>query len=649
MSSGILHDIDRAVTLHTAGRVLDALRIYRTLALDAPAGAVVLHLLGVALHQLGRSVHALPWLDRAATLIPTDPGVWHNRGEALRALGRLHEAAAAYRAALRRFPGMVESHNALALTLHDVAAPDEALTSVRRALVLDPGHARSHNTAGLVRSAPLAFRRALAIDPFYSDVWGNFGGFALGAGAVASARTATSRALALDPKIAECWSNLAGCFLPVAMPQDAVRYYRRALSIRPLPVIHSNLIFALLYDPHVGASELHVETRRWESWHVPPSLFPGRHYPNAPDPDRRLRVGYLSKDLRDHPVARNVEGLLAHHDPHVVEAYGYAEVAAPDDTTRRLMNVMPHWRTVVGLSHDRVADLIRADGIDILVVLAGHAGGNRLAVCGRRPAPIQVSFHDVVSSGVAAVDYWLTDSVLHPPDSTEMFVERLVPLPVFYLCQLPIVPPAPTPRKIGDGVLFGSFNNPAKVGPDVVQAWARILASTPGSRLLLGYHAVLADPAVAGHFRGAFRRHGIDDGRVTFAGSSASLGTHLARVSCVDVALDPFPFNGSTTTFEALCMGVPVVTLAGSRFVGRVGASLLHGVGLPELVATTPEEYVDLATSLARDVARRASLSRELPHRVITSPLCDAPAHARSVEAAYRWMWRSWCERVRST
>jgi predicted O-linked N-acetylglucosamine transferase (SPINDLY family) len=303
------------------------------------------------------------------------------------------------------------------------------------------------------------------------------------------------------------------------------------------------------------------------------------------------------------------------------------------------------WRVTTGLGDGDVAGAIRQDEIDVLVILAGHTGHNRMGVAAHRPAPVQVSFHDLTTSGLAVMDAWLTDPVLHPAASEEQFTERLVRLPCFYLHRPPDAAPeigAPPHRTRGH-ITFGSCNNPAKLSLPVIRLWSRILQAVPNSRLLLKYVDWFGDEAVAGRFGRLFETHGIAADRIRFERGDLRRAEQLRILNEVDIALDPFPFNGSTTTFEALWMGVPVVTLAGSRFVGRVGASVLTRLDLANLVAETAEDYVRIAVALAADAERLGSLRRSLREQVRASALCNAPAYARSVEAAYRALWTDWC------
>jgi predicted O-linked N-acetylglucosamine transferase (SPINDLY family) len=365
---------------------------------------------------------------------------------------------------------------------------------------------------------------------------------------------------------------------------------------------------------------------------------------NRPDPERRLRVGYVSGDFVEHAMSYSVEPLLAHHDRSQVEVVCYANNAHQDQVTDRLRQHADAWHRVAGLPDDATAALVREHGIDVLVDLAGHTALNRLMVFARKPAPVQVAWLGyVTTTGLSAMDYRLTDAVVDPPGMTERhYTETLVRLPcVSVFRPAPESPPVnPLPALAGGRLRFASLNHLAKVTPEVIGVWARVLAAAPESVLII---VNAGDPLVRERLARAFAQHGVPAERLDFR-ARLSLGGFLALHHEVDLALDPFPYNGGATSCHSLWMGVPFVTLAGDRYMARMGASLLDAAGLPELVARTPDEYVALATRLADDRSRLAALRGSLRERLAASPLMNAPEFARSVERAYRRMWQAWCE-----
>ncbi|MSP49090.1 MAG: hypothetical protein EXQ95_07155 [Alphaproteobacteria bacterium] len=578
---------------------------------------------------------------QATAFLVDDPASAFNLGVAEERRGRRAEAEAAYRVALSRDPLLASAWNNLLLLAKAAGRIPDAVRAGRAALRAAPAFYEALVNLGELQAvlgqtgeARHLLGRASAT---VSMPWAALSGLGLAealAGRIEAALAALHKSLALNPSGRGTWNNLA-----TAVPElaDVMEALGRTLALAPDDAAaHSNLIFALAYVPEADGGRRLGEAMSWGARHASPR--PPPTFANPRDSDRRLRVGYLSGDLRQHPIAYNVEDLLRCHDRRQVEVVAYSSTTTADAATRRIAGAVDLWRDVAGRTEAETAAAIRADGVDVLVVLAGHAGSNPLAVAGFRPAPVQVSFHDVSTSGVDAIDAWLTDPILHPADTPELFVETLVRLPSFYLHRPPGEAPVPEPRGVGP-IIFGSFNNPLKLGPAVLDAWARILDAVPGTRLLVKYKNRFASPLVQ-----APVRHALGD-RVDFLVRDVSRAEQLGLWNLVDIALDPFPFNGSATSFEALWMGVPVVTLAGDRFVGRVGASLLAQVGLGRLVASDTAGYVDRAVALASDRPALAGLRAGLRDRIAASPLCDAEAYARNVEAAYRDLWRAWCDR----
>jgi protein O-GlcNAc transferase len=361
---------------------------------------------------------------------------------------------------------------------------------------------------------------------------------------------------------------------------------------------------------------------------------------NHPSPDRRLRVGYVSPDFREHPVARFVLPLFREHDRREVEVFAYSDVATPDPVTRLVRRHVDTWRDVAGLADEQLAELVRADGIDILVDLAAHSGHNRLLMFARKPAPVQATYLAYCSTtGVAAIDYRVTDRFLDPPGEWNGYTEASIYLPHCYWCYS--APPQgrpPTERRAGPRT-FGCLNNFAKVSDVTLRLWTQLLQRVPHAQLLVYARA----DAHRHRVREALREAGLNDSRAAFVGYQ-SLADYLDTYRLVDVALDTYPYGGGTTTCDALWMGVPVVSLAGRTAVSRAGSTLLSHVGLEHLVARSEQQYVERAADLIHDADGLGALRRELRARLESSPIMDAPQFARDLEAAYRNVWRAWCE-----
>ena len=427
---------------------------------------------------------------------------------------------------------------------------------------------------------------------------------------------------------------------------DAIAQFEHALTVKPdFVAAHSNLLFCLMYDERVSVEQLFAAHRRWDRSHGCGSQ--GRTtYASDRSGDRRLKIGYVSADFRQHSVAWFLEPLIQSHDRKVVEIFCYAEVRRPDEVTERFRSLADNWRTTVGFSDGAVAAQIAADGIDVLVDVSGHTAGNRLPVFARKPAPVQVTWLGYPhSTGLSAIDYRLVDAITDPEiEGNFAASEKLLRLDGPFVCYgPPIDAPPPLPLSPhGDIVTFGSFNNPAKYSGVTLDAWAELLKRVPHSRLLLK-GIPFADSTTRELYHERFERRGVPSQRITLVERTPSQSSHLAHYNEIDMALDPFPYNGATTTCEALWMGVPVIALNGDRHSARVGASLLTSIGRSDLIGHDIDAYIRIAARLAGDRPRLASLKSALRGQMAASPLCDASQFARKIERAYRFMWQRWC------
>ena len=606
-----------AAALRATDQLAEAARVYEQLIRRRPDSADLHHDLGYAQAALGRADDARASYLRALELAPDHPHALNNLGTLRRAAGRPDEAVDLFRRALAVAPGFVEATHNLGEALAALGRTDEAVAALREALAARPRFAEAWNTLGNAlrqrgedAAGEEAYREALRVQPDHPGALNNLGLLQWHHGEVAAAIGSFREALRAQPDFARA---------------------------------HSNLLFALHGDPAATPASLLAESRGFEQRHAPAAAALAR--PLAPDrsPGRRLRVGYLSPDLRQHSCAYFFEALLAAHDREAFELFAYAEVRRPDAVTARLRALCDHWRSTVGLSDRALVEQVRADGIDLLVDLAGHSADNRLTALIARPAPVQLTWLGYPgTTGLSAIDFRLTDARCDPPGEADAFhSEALLRLDDGLHCYLgpdeaPAVSALPCAR--AGHVTFGSFNQLAKMNEGVVAAWARVLGAVEGSRLCLKSSA-LAQPTVQRGVRDAFAAHGVDTARLDLLGWTLGTREHLELYAGIDLALDPFPYNGTATTCEALWMGVPVVALAGDRHAARVSLSLLSLVGHPELVAPTVDDYVTRAVELARDPDRLAALRAALRDEMRASPLGDAPRFARSVEAAYRKAW----------
>lgn len=611
--------LDATAAALRSGQLDVAEKLGRTLLAIAPALALAHLTWGFILQQTGRLTEALEAFDRAARIEPDDVAAHFNRGVVLERQGRLEQALAAYDQAVRLAPGFARAHFGRGIVLRRWGRLDEALDAYDRVLQLDPGDHRAHIDRGAVLRRQGRLEEALA---------------------------AYDQALRIEPNDAWAHNNRANALAFQGRFGEAAAAYERAVRLDPAFVeADSNRLFCLTYDPAQDDSSLFAAHRGWGERHGPPANAHVTHA-NPRDPAKTLRVGLVSADLGRHPVGYLVEPVLVAANPAEMQIVCYSDRRIEDDLTERLKAKATAWRSTFGVADATLAETIRADGIDILIDLAGHTLGNRMRLFTLRPAPVQVSWIGYpYTTGSPAIDYMLMDEVGVPPGDERWFVERVVRLPDTRFCYAPpeYAPvPAPPPALERGFVCFGSFNNLLKVTPSVIQLWARVLDAVPDARLLLKW-ATLAQPETEAHYRRLIRDLGIDPARVELRAGSPHRAT-LAEYADIDIALDPLPYSGGVTSLEALWQGVPVVTLPQSRPVSRQSQAFLTALGRTEWIAKDADEYVRIAADLASDPDRLAALRRDQRSRMAASPLCDGPRYARNFEAALRWIWRRWCK-----
>ncbi len=648
--------------------------------------APMINLAGL-LAERGETQEAIAIARRAIQRDPNSLEASHALATALRTAGQLEASCQVYEQLVRRLPGSADLLNSLGFVQAALGRIDDARANYQRALELSPGFAHALNNLGTLArgqgtldEAEQLFRRALKEAPQFVEAAHNLGEVLSGFGRLDEAVSALRQALAWRPQFAEAWNTLGNVLRQQNDDAAGEEAYLEALRAQPghpgalnnlgllqwhhgeIPAAiasfrealktnggtastHSNLLFALHGDPEATPATLLAESMAFEQRHAPDRAALVRPHDHTSDPNRRLRVAYLSPDFRQHSCAYFLEPLLAAHNRESFELFAYAEVRRPDAVTARLRALCDHWRSTVGLSDRALAEQIRADRIDILVDLAGHSADNRLTVLLARPAPVQVNWLGYPgTTGLSAIGYRITDTHCDPAGTTDLFhSERLVRLEGGMHCYLPPdtapeVSPAPCMR-LGH-VTFGSFNQLAKMNPSVVATWSRIMTSVVGSRLCLKSNT-LAQPGVRRRVLDAFSAHGIAAERLDLLAWTANSQDHLQLYDRVDLALDPFPYNGTTTTCEALWMGVPVLAITGNRHAARVGVSLLSMVGHPEWLASSVDDYVARAIDLAGKPAHIAALRTSLREEMRASTLCDAPNFARRIEVAYRQMWNA--------
>jgi len=671
------------------GQTQQAENIYQQILLRDPDNAQAYSLLGILAVQAGNMERAIQLTRKAIEIDPDIANFHYNLGIMLKKQGRLAEAAASYRQAIALKPDFDNALYNLGNALQTDGQFDEAITCYRQVVAIRPGHAEAYNNLGILLKeagrfdeANFYFRQAISSAPDFAEAHSNLGLLLQEMRQLDEAESCQRRALVLKPDLTEAHYNLGIILKKKGQFDEAIECYRKALALEPdacevllslanalwaigqldealtcfrkvlagspdnVPAFN-NVLLSAQYAPVPSPPDLFQQYQQFAEHFEGPLKKRWEVHANTPDPQRKLKIGYVSADFRAHSVAYFIEPILANHSRVQVEIFCYYNNRHQDDITHRLAACADHWIPCAAMSDEQLVQRIRADRIDILVDLSGHTDGNRLLVFAGKPAPVQVTWIGYPdTTGLTAMDYRLTDDQADPTGETEQWhSETLFRLPNCFLC---FAPPAdspaiaPPPAAATGRITFASFNNLTKVNEATIRVWATILRELPTAQLLLK-STQSSCASVRNRLWHLFAQAGVTQERIQFAEYTKSFSEHLGLYGSVDIALDTFPYNGTTTTCEALWMGVPVITLAGTRHVARVGVSILSTIGLDECIAASEEEYVRRAVTLARDQERLTALRHAMRARITASPLCDAPGFTRDLENAYRTMWQTWC------
>ncbi|MBF0179587.1 MAG: tetratricopeptide repeat protein [Magnetococcales bacterium] len=638
--------------------------------------------LGGALQEQGRDGEALVCLQRALALLPEDVATWINAGVALQRLNRHEEAEGHLRKALalapeftrihwnlahllirrRRFddaasllrevtrlqPADGLAHGWLGFALFQQGRMDEAEAAYRQALRLLPAYAEGHYNLGVLLAATgrlpeaeAAYREAIRLQPEYALAYHNLGVLLTEMKRPLEAEQLLRISLHLHPDRPETMSNLASVLMVRCRLDEAAALCRRALALQPdcAPAMF-NLVFGALYHPQFDVARTFALYREYDARFVQPLRALWREHANSRDPERRLKVGYVSPDFRNHSIRGFVEPLLARRDERF-ERFAYAELAREDAVSERYKGYVDHWIPTRGMTHEALAERIRADGIDLLVDLAGHTNNNRLPVFARKPAPVSVTWLYGFTTGVSAIDYALTDAITDPPGAEAFYLEqvwRIPPPALVYRPQEEAGEVSALPALTNGHVTFGSFGRSIRMNDRVVRVWSEILRQTPATRLVI-FSGHYQDPGMREELYGRFASHGIDRQRLEIGFTSSPWD----KLRAIDIGLDCFPLNSGITLAEMLYMGLPAVSMAEREVGGGLGAMLLRMLGRDDWIARDEAEYVKIAVELASDLPRLATLRAGLRNEMKNSPLMDEAGFVAKVEAAYREMWRRWC------
>ncbi len=532
---------------------------------------------------------------------------------------------------------------------------DLAISCYAKVVQLDPKDAVAIHQLGVayhikgdLAKAETYYRLACDLDPELGSARYNLGNVLIKQGKIIEALSCHQLAAKLEPGNADALTNIGVALYELGRVDEASEYFQKALAINPAdPKLHSTLVSALHYMPEASNHDIFQKSRQWWQGHGSP-LYRKILYANVPGPDRRLKVGYISPDFREHSIYYFIAPLIKAHDRSQFDIYCYSDVTEPDQATTEIKALADHWRDTTHFSDNALALAIERDGIDLLIDLAGHMTGNRLPVFAKKPAPVQISWLGYPgTTGLPTIDYRLVDAITDPPGEADLFhSEKLLRLPGCFLCYQPpgeSLEPGPVPSARSGIFTFGSFNNPAKINQPLIAVWSKILQQLPNSRMLLkGKH--LNDTGVQRSFLNSFTSQGVKASQLCFSPHLPCRRDHLALYNDIDLCLDPFPYNGTTTTLEALWMGVPVLTLLGARHASRVSASILQALGRPDLIARDHEAYIGAALRLASQPSADGLCRKTIRHQLLGSALCDARHFTRRIERVYRQAWQQWCQ-----
>lgn len=611
--------LTRALSHHKGGELEKAAALYREILQVAPRDADALRYLGILHHQRGDSSTAACMLQQAVEVEPNDISAWYNLGVVLAALDRADAAEAVYRQVLA-----IKPHHVLAaLNLGNLLAERNRYAD-----------------------AQFYYQRAIEADETCAAAYNNLGRLFKNTKRFATAISYFKRAIQIDPAFVGAYSNLAVTYMHLGNANDGIDNFLAAARMNPNQKGYlKDALILVCYTDRLDPQQVFALHKKWgELTYGSPRRRAKRSH-GAITPQRKLRIGYLSPDFRRHSVYYFIAPLLAHHDCDKFEIFCYSSVEKPDTYTDRIRALTHRWREVVAMSDEQVAATICEDQIDILIDLAGHTANTRLGVLAMDPAPVQATYLGYpATTGLPSVDYRVTDAYADPPGQTDhLYTETLVRLPGCFLTYAPAEnsPDIAQPPQITNGrVTFGSFNNATKITPTTAALWSRVLRALPDAHLVLKAH--LLEQADTRHYvLRLFAQNGVRASRVTLLPFFDATADHLNFYNTIDIALDPYPYNGTTTTCEALWMGVPVITLVGPTHYARVGLTLLHSVGLSEFAAHDADSYVRAAVNLANDLDRRAQLRVELRNQLKRSALCDHVTFARGFEAGLEYMWTS--------
>jgi len=635
-----------------SNRLEEAADLYRQALRLSPDNLNALNGLGSVRLNQQRFPEAAERLQRVAQMAPNRPDVHYHLGLALQQMGKLDEAEQSHRRSLSLNPNSSETHNNIGICLALRGRLEEAIFEFREAIRLRPDHFEAHSNLGNVlltqakyHDAVACYRESLKYNSQNPLAYNNLSAALAPLGFLHEAAQCGELAVKLKFDYPDAHNNLGNIYKDLGWFDKSYASSREAIRQRPdYASSHSNLVMTLNYDPRCTQEQIAAEHWVWYEQQAAKLPRP-TSYRNSRDPERPIRIGYISPDYRQHPVADFLSPILENHDRQQYPTVLYSNSGASDQRTQYVRSLVEGWRVVLGRTDYEIAAQVQADEIDILVDLTGHTAHNRLVTFGLKPAPVQVTYLGYpTGTGLPTMDYLLTDAIVDRPEDEACYVEKLVRLDGCFSCWRPwesVPEPSPSPAARNGYVTFGSAHAIMKLNPLVLKLWADLLKAVPSSKLLLA-RTTLRGPT-RDQVVNELAKYGIGEDRLDIRAQWMTPAGHWEVYRDIDISLDVFPWCGHTTACESLWMGVPIVTLEGNRHAGRMVASVLTAVGLTDWIARSPDEYLRIALGKASNIGELASLRERLRGQMAASPLCDGRSFTTRLETVYRQMWRTWC------
>lgn len=637
--------------LQGQGNIHSAVSSYRRALEIRPDFAEASYNLAGALKELKQLPAAIACYKDAIAAAPDYADAYFNLGLTLKENGQPDDAISSLRRAIEVKPDFANAYNMLGISLHEMGALDESASCYRKAISIEPRTVIFHNNLGLVlhdfeqADVVLAsYHKAIEINPNYANAYNNLGLTLYELGQHDEAIECYQKCIELDPELPEVYCNYGTALRDMGNIDEAIHHYIKALQLRPsFENAYDALLFCVNYHPDLSGEEIYAYYREYQNFFGAPFLSTWKPHTNQRDSSQKLRIGYVAASFHSHACRHFLQPLLANHDRQHFEIYAYAQISKSDEFTESYKQYCDHWIPTRGMTDDALAERIRSDGIDVLVDISGHTAGNRLQVFARKPAPVSLHWLDFgYTTGLEAIDYYLTDDATIPEGSQQLFSETPWKLPGVAYAYRPAEGMGEVntlPAKERGYVTFGTLTRAVRINEHVIRVWSEILKATPNARLVVNsgnYQNIRMKEFLLNRFV----EQGIAPERLAIGCDSPPWDV----LRGIDIGLDCFPHNSGTTLFETLYMGIPFVTLANRPSVGRLGASVLHGLGHPEWIAETEAEYIFKAVALAADMPALEQLRSGLRAEMQQSALMDEIGFTRSVEDAYQQMWKRWCD-----